>query len=77
MGSGVDEVTALRAEVERLRERAERAEKELRESRALHAATVESLPFDFWARDREGYCFSQNATARANWGDLLPSARRT
>jgi PAS domain S-box-containing protein len=65
------EIARLRAAEAELRERATRAEKELHASRALHAATIESLPFDFWARDREGYCFSQNSTARANWGDLL------
>jgi PAS domain S-box-containing protein len=73
-----DELDALRQEIARLqkdgdelRERARRAEDDLRASRALHAATIESLPFDFWARDREGYCFSQNSTTRNNWGDLL------
>ena len=73
-----DELAALRAEVARLRQdgeelraRIRKAEEELRTTRALHAATIESLPFDFWARDREGYCFSQNATTRENWGDLL------
>jgi len=65
------EIDRLRAQAEELRTRARRAEEELRAARALHAATIESLPFDFWARDREGYCFSQNATARDHWGDLL------
>jgi PAS domain S-box-containing protein len=59
-----DDREKLRAENARLRA-------ELDASRAIHAATIESLPFDFWARDREGYCFSQNKTTRANWGDLL------
>jgi PAS domain S-box-containing protein len=71
MSTDDDETVRLRARIAELTERAERAEKELEASRALHAATVESLPFDFWARDREGYCFSQNSTTRANWGDLL------
>ena len=73
-----DELDRLRTEVARLRAaeaeltaRATRAEDALQESRALHVATIESLPFDFWARDREGYCFSQNAAAHANWGNLL------
>ena len=73
-----DERERLQAEVARLREReaelearVKRAEQELQESRAFNAATIEGLPFDFWARDREGYCFSQNATTLANWGDLL------
>jgi two-component system, cell cycle sensor histidine kinase and response regulator CckA len=74
----MSEADGLRAEIARLRAieaeltaRVARAEEELEASRALHAATVEGLPFDFWARDKEGYCFSQNATCKANWGDLL------
>ncbi len=59
-----DEVVALRAEVARL-------EAELRASRALHDATIESLPFDFWARDRDGVCVSLNSACHANWGNLL------
>jgi two-component system, cell cycle sensor histidine kinase and response regulator CckA len=58
-----DEVAALRAEVARL-------EAELRTTRA-DAAAIESLPFDFWARDRDGVCVSENSTTRANWGSLL------
>ncbi|HEY6032959.1 MAG TPA: ATP-binding protein, partial [Kofleriaceae bacterium] len=57
----------MRAEVARL-------QAELSSSRALYQATIESLPFDFWARDREGYCVSQNRATREHWGDLL--ARR-
>lgn len=78
MTDGDDERARLRAEVERLRAahvelegRATRAEEELRASRAIHEALIESLPFDFWARDRDGYCFSQNATTRTNWPGLL------
>ena len=72
------ELAALRAEVVRLRaELAEAAAREtrlaadLRASRALHDATIESLPFDFWARDRDGYCIRHNTTTRARWGDSL------
>lgn len=65
------EITALRAMLGEAAARAERLEAELRASRALHEATIESLPFDFWARDREGYCVSQNGATRAHWGDLL------
>ena len=65
------EIAQLRASKEELEARAARAEEDLRASRAIHSALIESLPFDFWARDAEGYCFSQNATARAHWGDLL------
>lgn len=65
------ELASLRASAADLRARLATAEQALEASRALHAATIESLPFDFWARDRDGYCFSQNATTVANWGDLL------
>lgn len=65
------EITRLRAVEAELRARLAQAEEQLSASQALHAATIESLPFDFWARDRQGYCFSQNATTLANWGDLL------
>ncbi len=71
----IDELRAALAELKAaqlaLTECATRAEAELRATRALYAATIESLPFDFWARDREGVCISQNATTLANWGDLL------
>src|SRR3569623_1570301 len=59
-----DEVAALRGEVAR-------RQAELLSSRALYQATIESLPFDFWARDREGYCVSQNRATREHWGNLL------
>src|SRR6185312_13313126 len=59
-----DETEVLRAEVQRLKA-------ELRATRALHAATIESLPFDFWARDRDGVCVSENSTTRKHWGSLL------
>ncbi|MBL9026380.1 MAG: PAS domain S-box protein [Myxococcales bacterium] len=65
-----EEAETLRAKLESLEARAERAERALREARAIHDATIESLPFDFWARDSQGYCFSQNATTMSNWGDL-------
>ncbi len=71
------ELARLRDENARLREaqvdleaRARRTEAELEQSRALLEAAIESLPFDFWARDRDGYCFLQNATTERNWGDL-------
>ncbi len=65
------ELARLRGVEAELSARLSHAEEQLRASQALHAATIESLPFDFWARDREGYCFSQNSTTLANWGDLL------
>jgi PAS domain S-box-containing protein len=78
MTASDDERDALHAEIARLRAseaeltaRAATAEQELHASRALLAAAIENLPFDFWARDADGVCSIQNATARANWGDLL------
>jgi PAS domain S-box-containing protein len=65
------EIARLRAQLADLDARLNGAERELEAARAVHAATIESLPFDFWARDREGYCFSQNSATYANWGDLL------
>ena len=59
-----DEVVGLRAEVARL-------EAELRATRAVHDAAIESLPFDFWARDRDGVCVSQNTACFARWGKLV------
>jgi PAS domain S-box-containing protein len=73
-----DDQAAMRAEIVRLRAaeaelsaRAARAEDELHASRAILIAAIENLPFEFWARDQEGYCLHQNALARTNWGDLL------
>jgi PAS domain S-box-containing protein len=75
MAAGDDDddttVAVLRAELAQARARAERAEEALGESRAVLAAAIESMPFEFWARNREGYCISQNAMVRENWGDLL------
>jgi PAS domain S-box-containing protein len=42
--------------------------RELAESRARLHALIESLPFDVWARDREGRCVMQNANALAHVG---------
>ena len=49
------ELARLRGVEAELSARLSHAEEQLRASQALHAATIESLPFDFWARDREGY----------------------
>jgi len=73
-----DELAALRAEVVRLRAeldattaRQKRLADDLCASQAMHSATIESLPFDFWARDREGYVISRNSTTRMRWGEVL------
>jgi len=65
------EVARLRTELDEATARESRLAADLRASQALHAATIESLPFDFWARDREGYCISHNSTTRARWGEAL------
>jgi len=59
-----DDIAVLRAEVARLRD-------EVAQTRAMHEALIESLPFDFWARDRDGWCFSENSQTRRNWGSLI------
>jgi signal transduction histidine kinase/CheY-like chemotaxis protein len=59
-----DDVAELRAEIARL-------QAELTATRALHEATIESLPFDFWARDVDGVCVSLNSACRTTWGNLL------
>ncbi len=37
------------------------------------AALIESLPFDFWAVDRDGRFAAQNSTCREHWGDVIGS----
>ena len=66
-----DEIARLRASEIELKARVVRAEQNLDASHALLAAAFDNLPFDFWARDQNDYCTLQNATCRANWGDLL------
>jgi len=37
----------------------------------MHDAAIESLPFDVWARDRNGVCVSQNSACYEHWGKLV------
>lgn len=47
------------------------AEEALRAREAQLRATIDNLPFDFWAMDGELRYTAQNARCRANWGNLI------
>ena len=46
-----------------------RADEELTRSKAILQATIESLPFDFFAIGPDGRYMMQNAASKAHWGD--------
>ena len=48
-----------------------RAEKALRESKAYLAATIESVPFEFWAMGPDGRYIMQNRVLRGRYGDII------
>lgn len=48
-----------------------RAEDELARNRAVLQATIESLPFDFFALGLDGRYFLQNAHSKLHWGDAI------
>jgi PAS domain S-box-containing protein len=48
-----------------------RAEREIRESRATLQATIDCLPFDFFALGLDGRYMIQNAASKAHWGNLV------
>ncbi len=48
-----------------------RTEEELRKNRAILQATIDSLPFDFFAIGMDGRYILQNATSKAHWGDAV------
>ena len=62
-----DELTELRQRVATL----EAMEEELRKSRTLLQATIDNLPFDFFAIGMDGRYMLQNATSKAHWGDAV------
>jgi PAS domain S-box-containing protein len=69
-----EELVALRqrvAEAETLKADYMEAEKALRQSQARLNATIESLPFDFFAMDVDGRYVMQNSTCRERWGDVI------
>ena len=47
------------------------AEESLTKREAQLRATIESLPFDFFAIDETGHYILQNTSCRENWGDLI------
>lgn len=47
------------------------AEYELRQREAVLNSIIKNLPFDFWARDKEGICFIQNNKSILNWGNHI------
>ncbi|MGA2063056.1 MAG: PAS domain S-box protein, partial [Thermoguttaceae bacterium] len=46
-------------------------ELELTKSRAMLRATIDCLPFDFFALGSDGRYILQNATSKAHWGDVM------
>ncbi|MBW2410978.1 MAG: PAS domain S-box protein, partial [Deltaproteobacteria bacterium] len=48
-----------------------RAELDLRKSEAQLSAIIESLPFDFFMIDTDGYYVMQNSANRQRWGDII------
>ncbi len=59
------------AELEALEARRRQAEEAQQESEARLKATIESLPFDFFALDANGRYALQNSVCRKRWGDLI------
>jgi PAS domain S-box-containing protein len=47
------------------------AARDLRTSEARLRAVIDSVPFDFFALDREGRYIMQNSVCRENWGDII------
>ena len=47
------------------------AEEELERTKALLEATIENIPFDFWAMGPDGRYMLQNAALRRNWIDIV------
>ena len=63
----LEELAELRHRVATL----EAVEEELRKNRALLQATIDNLPFDFFAIGMDGRYMLQNATSKAHWGDVV------
>jgi PAS domain S-box-containing protein len=46
-----------------------KAEYELRQREAILNSIIKNLPFDFWARNKDGICFIQNKKSIQHWGN--------
>ena len=58
-------------ELEHLRSEVEKEKEDLKQSRDLLWASIERIPFDFFAIDTDGrYCL-QNSKCKAHWGDVI------
>jgi PAS domain S-box-containing protein len=64
-----DELRGRLAALEGVGPEPQRAEEELR--KAVLEATIENLPFDFWAMGPDGRYTMQNATSKAHWGNRI------
>ncbi len=70
----MSELASLRkrvAELEGAEIKHRKAQEMLRESEAKLQAAIESLPFDFFALDRDGRYILENSVLREHWGDLI------
>jgi PAS domain S-box-containing protein len=46
-------------------------EQKIADSQVLLESVIENIPYDFWARDKDGVCFLQNNLSRSNWGEMI------
>lgn len=65
-----EELEALEGFITDITER-KRAEEELAKSNAILQATIDSLPFDFFAIGPDGRYIMQNATSKEHWGHAV------
>ena len=63
----LEELSLLRQRIATL----ETADEELRQNRAILRATIDNLPFDFFAIGMDGHYMLHNATSKAHWGDAV------
>jgi PAS domain S-box-containing protein len=45
-------------------------QKEIQEREAILNAIIETIPYDFWAIDKNGTCFLQNQASKKLWGNI-------
>ena len=70
----ISEVEELRRQVsalEGIESQREQAERESAKNKAVVQATIDSLPFDFFAIGTDGRYIMQNATSRERWGEII------